>query len=119
MKHWKSFSERTKFQILGASRNLQAATMVLVPQAKSDENISNEHPKAEQWLFVVSGSGIARVGKSQKSVCSVPLRAGSLLLIEKGERHQIENTGTAKLRTINFYCPPAYDKNQQPKEAVS
>jgi hypothetical protein len=34
----------------------------------------------------------------------------ALLLIEKGEPHQIINTG-APLVTINFYSPPAYRKN--------
>jgi hypothetical protein len=38
----------------------------------------------------------------------------SLLLIVKGELHQIRNTGRGKLRTINFYAPPAYDEEGQP-----
>jgi hypothetical protein len=38
---------------------------------------------------------------------SVPLRAGALLLIERGERHEIRNVGTTMLRTLNLYAPPA------------
>lgn len=31
------------------------------------------------------------------------------MLIERGDRHQVKNTGRNLLRTINFYVPPAYD----------
>jgi len=36
---------------------------------------------------------------------SIPLRPNDLLLIEKGEKHQIINTGRKDLVTINFYIP--------------
>jgi len=39
------------------------------------------------------------------------LRQGTLMLIERGDRHQIRNTGRALLRTLNFYVPSAYDKD--------
>jgi mannose-6-phosphate isomerase-like protein (cupin superfamily) len=39
------------------------------------------------------------------------LKAGTLLLIERGDIHEVKNTGRAKLVTINFYVPPAYTKN--------
>jgi mannose-6-phosphate isomerase-like protein (cupin superfamily) len=54
---------------------------------------------------VLAGTGEAKVnGRRHK------LRAGSLLLIEKKEQHQIPNTGRALLRTLNFYVPPAYHR---------
>jgi mannose-6-phosphate isomerase-like protein (cupin superfamily) len=54
----------------------------------------------------VSGTGRATVnGKN------VALREGSLLLIEKGETHEIRNTGRALLKTLNLYIPPAYTKS--------
>jgi len=34
--------------------------------------------------------------------------AGALLLIERGDTHEIKNTGREKLVTLNFYVPPAY-----------
>lgn len=37
----------------------------------------------------------------------LPLRAGVLLLIERGESHEIRNTGEP-LRTLALYVPPAY-----------
>ena len=36
------------------------------------------------------------------------LRQGTLLLIERGEAHEIRNTGHEPLRTVNFYVPPVY-----------
>jgi oxalate decarboxylase/phosphoglucose isomerase-like protein (cupin superfamily) len=33
-----------------------------------------------------------------------------LLLIERGERHEITNTGRGLLRTLNVYVPPAYTR---------
>jgi mannose-6-phosphate isomerase-like protein (cupin superfamily) len=115
MKHVKSGSKRGLFQILAASRSVQAAKMTLRPGATSDDHASNEHPKSEQWLFVISGTGVATIGRRKDSLRRVPLGEGSLLLIEKGELHQIRNTGTKELKTINFYAPPAYDSDGEPK----
>jgi mannose-6-phosphate isomerase-like protein (cupin superfamily) len=105
MRHIKTGSQRKFFKVLASSDAAQAAMMALRPGQKSDEEVENEHPNAEQWLFVISGSGTARVGKRK-----VALQANSLLLIERDERHQIENTGRRHpLVTLNFYVPPAYD----------
>jgi mannose-6-phosphate isomerase-like protein (cupin superfamily) len=38
----------------------------------------------------------------------VRLRAGSLVLIERGDRHEIRNTARTTLKTLNVYVPPAY-----------
>lgn len=106
MRHIKTGSQRGFFKLLASSGSAQAAMMVLRPGQKSGEEKENEHPNAEQWLFVVSGTGTARVGKRR-----VPLRDHSLLLIERGEAHQVENTGRRRpLVTLNLYVPPAYDE---------
>jgi mannose-6-phosphate isomerase-like protein (cupin superfamily) len=57
-------------------------------------------------MFVESGSGTAIVDGRRH-----PLRAGTLILIERGNRHEIRNTGRAPLRTLNIYVPPAYTKD--------
>jgi mannose-6-phosphate isomerase-like protein (cupin superfamily) len=41
----------------------------------------------------------------------VRLRAGSIVLIERGDRHEIRSTGRTPLRTLNVYVPPAYTKS--------
>ena len=90
--------------------------MTLRPGAASDSQPSNEHPKSEQWLFVLSGSGEAIVHDRSGKVHRARLKANSLLVIERGELHQIKNTGRRSLSTLNFYVPPAYDSDGDVKE---
>lgn len=76
--------------------------MTLVP-SESTGGTDNRHQNAAQWLFVLSGNGQTVVnGKT------VPLKTGDLLLIEAGETHQIKNTGSKPLETLNIYAPPEY-----------
>jgi mannose-6-phosphate isomerase-like protein (cupin superfamily) len=93
------------FRVALGNRRSQAAEMVL-PPGESEGGPSNRHRGADQWLYVVSGSGVALV-KGRR----VPLRTGTLLLIEHGDRHEIKNTGRGLLRTLNFYVPPAYTRS--------
>jgi mannose-6-phosphate isomerase-like protein (cupin superfamily) len=90
------------FQVAIGNKRSQAAEMTL-PFGESEGGPENRHRGSDQWLFVVSGSGVAMVeGKRTK------LKAGVLLLIERGETHEIRNTGRAPLKTVNVYVPPAY-----------
>src|SRR3954470_14663034 len=118
MKHIKTGKKRGKFDIVATTGALQAAMMTLKPGGTSDDEPSNEHARSEQWLFVISGSGEARIGKRKGQLRRVELEANSLLLIEKGELHQIVNSGKGEMRTINFYAPPAYDDEGEPMGAV-
>jgi mannose-6-phosphate isomerase-like protein (cupin superfamily) len=52
---------------------------------------------------VVSGTGEAVVNGER-----VELREGTLVLIERGDAHEVRNTGKEPLRTLNVYVPPAY-----------
>ena len=108
MKHLRTSKRAGKFEVLAATRMAQAAVMVLKPGDTSDHSISNEHPRSEQWLLVISGAGRATASRSGKRR-SVRLGPGSLLVIERNELHQIVNAGRTPLRTINLYVPPAYD----------
>jgi mannose-6-phosphate isomerase-like protein (cupin superfamily) len=83
--------------------------MILPPGQTSGEDLTNEHGWAEQWLYVVSGVGTARVGRRR-----VALRPGTLLLVERRERHQIVAGPRSRLVTINVYVPPAYDADGEP-----
>jgi mannose-6-phosphate isomerase-like protein (cupin superfamily) len=93
------------FRVTVRNRRSQAAQMVLPPGEK-EGGPDNRHGGADQWLFVVSGRGVAIVDGKRH-----PLRAGSLLLIERGEVHEIRNTGRTELKTLNIYVPPAYTRN--------
>ncbi len=93
------------FRVALGNRRTQAAEMVIQPNG-AEGGPTNRHRGADQWLFVVSGTGRARIeGRTY------PLRAGTLVLIEHGDRHEIRNTGRAPLKTLNFYSPPAYRAN--------
>src|SRR5436189_3426718 len=93
---------RSSFAVALGNNRSQAAEMVL-PPGESEGGSDNRHRGEDQWLFVVSGSGQAIVNRHRYR-----LRAGALLLIERGDTHEIKNTGREKLVTLNFYVPPAY-----------
>ena len=83
--------------------------MVLAPGDK-EGGADNRHRGADQWLYVLSGSGEAVMGRKRQR-----LKAGTLLLIERKEKHEIRNNGRSMLRTLNFYVPPAYRKDGNPR----
>jgi mannose-6-phosphate isomerase-like protein (cupin superfamily) len=92
------------FKVLLSHKDVQIAEMVL-PPAESEGGPDNSHRGADQWLFVVSGRGHALIkGKKHQ------LTKGSLIVIERGETHEIRNTGRTPLKTLNIYSPLAYKK---------
>lgn len=93
------------FRVVLGNRDSQAAEMVLSP-GDAEGGPKNRHRGADQWLYVLSGTGIATVNGEHHR-----LEEGSLLLIERGDEHEIRNTGHDMLRTLNFYVPPAYASN--------
>ena len=99
---------RVGFHVGITTRSAQAATMVLVPGGK-EGGASNKHEGADQWLFVIEGTGRATVNGRK-----LPLAAGTLLLVKRGDTHEIRNTGRGHLKTVNFYVPPAYGQDGEP-----
>lgn len=93
------------FRVSLGNRRSQAAEMVIAP-GDCEGGPENRHRGADQWLLVVSGRGAAIVNGKR-----YPLREGSLLLIEKGNTHEIRNTGRTPLATVNIYVPPAYRRD--------
>ena len=96
------------FRVAFGNRRAQAAEMVIAP-GDTEGGPGNRHRGADQWLFVVAGTGTAVIGRSR-----LALRRGVLLLIERGARHEVRNTGRTPLRTLNVYVPPAYRRNGEP-----
>jgi mannose-6-phosphate isomerase-like protein (cupin superfamily) len=88
--------------------------MTLAPGAESDERSANEHAWAEQWLYVVEGTGTARIRNR-----TIRIRPGSLVLIEKGEPHAIRAGRRHRLVTVNVYVPPAYRPDGEPLDGGS
>jgi mannose-6-phosphate isomerase-like protein (cupin superfamily) len=100
--HHKQLRFGRGFHVLLGDAHSQAAQMVLAP-GQAEGGPDNRHRGADQWLYVVGG-----VGKATVEGESISLRQGSLLLIQRGDAHEIRNTGKTALRTLNIYVPPAY-----------
>ena len=67
------------FRVVPGNRRSQAAEMV-IPPGDAEGDARNRHRGADQWLYVLAGSGQALVkGERHK------LTKGSLILIERGE----------------------------------
>ncbi len=86
---------------------VQAAEMVIAPGA-SEGGPDNRHRGADQWLYVVAGNGVALIEGEPQA-----LKPGCLLVVERGERHEIRNTGRTSLKTLNLYAPAAYANEEQ------
>lgn len=97
------------YRIAAEVRKAQAAEMVLAP-GQAEGNPDNYHRGADQWLYVVSGTGVATIEGRR-----IVLKRGMLIVIERRERHEIRNTGRTLLKTLNFYSPPAFTKGGNPK----
>jgi mannose-6-phosphate isomerase-like protein (cupin superfamily) len=93
------------FRVAIDNARAQAAEMVIAP-GDSEGGPKNRHRGADQWLFVFSGRGRARVNGRRYA-----LRAGSLLLIEQKDEHEITAFGREPLRTLNLYVPRAYTRS--------
>lgn len=93
------------FRVAFGNRRAQVAEMV-IGTGDSEGGPDNRHRGADQWLFLLSGRGAATLNGRR-----VPLHEGTVLLIEKGDTHEIRNTGRAALKTLNIYVPPAYTKD--------
>jgi mannose-6-phosphate isomerase-like protein (cupin superfamily) len=90
------------FRVVNGNRRAKAAEMV-IPPGDAEGGPENRHPKCDQWLYVVDGFGQAIVNRKRRR-----LHPRTLLLIERGEAHEIRNTGLKPLLTLNIYVPPAF-----------
>src|SRR5262245_29733924 len=99
------FRSAKGFRIAIGNKYSQSAEMVLSP-GEAEGGPDNHHRAADQWLYVVSGKGVAIVNGKKSA-----LVANTLLLIERGDNHEIRHTGSTPLCTVNIYVPKAYKKN--------
>jgi mannose-6-phosphate isomerase-like protein (cupin superfamily) len=89
------------FHVIAQTKRSQAATMAISPGDK-EGGPDNKHD-ADQWLYVIDGTGQATV-----EGITVDLSEGDLLEIPAGEKHEIRNTGRTVLKTLNIYAPPEF-----------
>lgn len=76
---------------------------MVIPPRDKEGGPDNAHHGADQWMLVIEGEGVAIVEGRRRT-----LKPGTLMLIEKGEKHEIRNTGRRNLKTFLIYTPPAY-----------
>ena len=95
-------SFRPGFRLSVGNARSQAAVMVL-PAGGKEGGRDNNHRGADQWLFVVKGTGAAIINRRK-----ISLKAGMMLLVEAGDHHEIRNTGRSLLKTVSVYVSPAY-----------
>lgn len=93
------------FHVAIGNKRSQCATMTIPPGGKEGGN-DNKHDGADQWLLIVKGSGEAIVNGHEYD-----LTENTVMLIERGDTHEIRNTGQTPMKTLNFYVPPAYEKD--------
>lgn len=107
----KQLAFRRGFHVLFGNRRAQAATMV-IPPGDAEGDPHNRHRGADQWLFVEAGTGMARINGRR-----IALKPGTLVLIERGDEHEVRNTGRGLLKTLNVYVPPAYERDGDERPA--
>ena len=90
------------FSVLAGTDRSQAASMVL-DAGQSTGGPTNAHPRSDQWLYVIDGTGTASVEDNDHE-----LAPGLLICIEAGETHEITADEEGPLETINIYAPPEY-----------
>jgi mannose-6-phosphate isomerase-like protein (cupin superfamily) len=98
-----SVSYSRGFEVLVGNAQSQAGTLVLAP-GETTGGPDNRHGGADQWIYVVSGAGLADIAGER-----FDLTPSMLVLIERGEPHGFRNTGEGDLCLLTFYAPPAYD----------
>ena len=61
---------------------------------------AHSHPKGEEVIYIIHGSGRVLVDGSVSDV-----RAGSTVLFPQGKVHMLHNTGSEEMKVICFFAP--------------
>jgi len=109
--HRDQLTFRDGFRLSIANQHSQAAVMV-IPPGSSEGGPDNDHRASDQWVYVVDGTGAAIVNGHRYA-----LKPGVILLIERGDRHELKATGRTSLKTVNIYVPPAFQDAETPRPA--
>ena len=85
-------------KVLFTGAKSQLVVMSIPP---GDEIGEETHDRVEQTLYFKSGEGEA-VLDGERS----PVRAGDVLIVLPGTRHNVRNVGDAPLKIATVYAPP-------------
>ena len=87
-------------QVLYTTERSQLVLMTLRPGEEIGEEV---HEATDQVLAFVAGQGEAVIEGERQ-----PVRAGSVVVVPAGTRHNFINTGGTTLRLITVYTPPEH-----------
>lgn len=75
---------------------------------------AHSHPKSEEIIYIMSGSGKVMIEGEVSAV-----QAGSLVLFEQGKVHMLKNTGSTEMKVICVFAPATSLDNYQMFEEIS
>src|ERR671928_1603524 len=87
-------------QVLYTTARSQLVLMTLRPGEEIGEEV---HEGTDQVLAFVAGTGEAVIEGERQ-----PVRAGSVVVVPAGTRHNFINTGGTSLRLVTVYTPPEH-----------
>lgn len=96
-------SFRPGFRLSVSNSRSQAAVLVLAVGGR-EGGPDNNHRGADQWLFIVEGTGTVIINGHKTSH-----KPGKMVLIEAGDHHEIRNTGRSLLKTVSG-CRAAFQR---------
>ncbi len=77
-------------------------SQLVVMDIKPGEDVGEEtHYHVEQTLFLLSGTGVAVLNGVRQ-----PFKAGDVVVVTPGTKHNFINTGTDSLKIYTMYSPP-------------
>ncbi len=85
-------------EVLYTGAKSQLVAMSIPPGGEIGEEV---HEHVEQTLYFHSGEGEAVLDGTPS-----PLRAGDILIVTPGTRHNVKNTGSEPLKIVTVYAPP-------------
>lgn len=86
---------------------LTSALMVLKPGALRE---MHWHPNADEWQYVMSGTGRVTLFGSHGRVKTMDYNQGKIAFIKQGYGHYIENTGNDDLNVLILFNSPSYQE---------
>ena len=87
--------------------SLTSALMTVKPGAFRE---LHWHPNADEWQYVISGTGQLTQFGSHSRVRTMTYDRGKVAFIKQGYGHFIENTGTEDLQVLILFSAPEYQE---------
>ena len=78
--------------------------LVLMAIPEGGEIGGEVHEGHDQLLYVVAGSGVARIGETETEIAD-----GDVSIVPSGVFHNFKNTGAGMLKLFTTYSPPEHE----------